>query len=405
MRDVQSRSRRRAAPPAAPPGGGLHAMSARPAAGAALVDADELDAFCRAVFAAAGADAATADAATRAMMHGSRLGIDSHGVRLLDHYVTVLTHGRLNPRPELRLVAELGAVATLDANHAHGALAAYRAMEWAVEIAGRMGIGAVGIRNSSHFGPAGAYALAAAEAGFIGFATCNSDSFVRLHDGASRFHGTNPLAWAAPVAGQRPWLFDMATSAIPYNRVLLYRSLGQPLPEATASRPDGIDTTDPDEADMLAPLGGAFGFKGAGLAGVAEMLSATLNGMRLSAELLPMPGPDFSTPRGLGAFVLALNPDAFVGAADFADGMRRYVDRLRTSPARVGGVVMAPGDREWAEADRRAAAGIPVDPATEAAFERLARTHGLTPPAVRSRNGSEAAGRGPGTNDETEERP
>ncbi len=49
-----------------------------------------LDQFCRAVFGACGADVATADAATRAMMHGTRYGVDSHGVRLLDHYVTAL---------------------------------------------------------------------------------------------------------------------------------------------------------------------------------------------------------------------------------------------------------------------------------------------------------------------------
>ena len=58
---------------------------------------------------------------------------------------------------------------------------------------------------------------------------------MRLHDGAERFHVTNPLAVAVPVEDGRPWLLDMATSAIPYNRVLLYRSLGMALPAATAS--------------------------------------------------------------------------------------------------------------------------------------------------------------------------
>ena len=51
----------------------------------ALARLDELDRFCRAVFLAAGTDDETADAATRAMMHGTRLGVDSHGVRLLAH--------------------------------------------------------------------------------------------------------------------------------------------------------------------------------------------------------------------------------------------------------------------------------------------------------------------------------
>ncbi|MEO1961504.1 MAG: Ldh family oxidoreductase [Paracoccus sp. (in: a-proteobacteria)] len=150
------------------------------------------------------ADTATADAATRAMMHGSRLGIDSHGARLLQHYVTVMEAGRVNPRPALRLKAGGGATAVLDGDDGHGALAAYRAMDEAVALAAQQGIGAVAIRRSSHFGPAGAYALAAAERGYIGLAFCNSDSFVRLHEGRIRFHGTNPIAAAAPVVGSRP---------------------------------------------------------------------------------------------------------------------------------------------------------------------------------------------------------
>ncbi|MGK6314370.1 Ldh family oxidoreductase [Neorhizobium sp. DT-125] len=345
--------------------------------------AAEVDRFCRTVFLAAGADEATADAATRAMMHGSRLGVDSHGVRLLDHYIHVMTGGRVNPRPSLAITQATAAVASLDADHGHGALAAYHAMEKAVELAETAGIGAVSIRNSSHFGPAGAYALDAAAKGYIGAAFCNSDSFVRLHDGAMRFHGTNPISFAVPIEGQKPWLLDMATSAIPYNRVKLYRSLRRELPAGVASDAEGRDTRDPSLVEMLAPVGGEFGFKGAGLAGLVEILSAVLSGMQLSFDLLPMNGPDFSTPRGLGAFVLAMKPGAFVQQDVFQAGMRRYVEVLRSSPAREGMKVMAPGDREWAVAEERETRGIPLDPATQEAFARLAERYGLeAPPTV-----------------------
>jgi LDH2 family malate/lactate/ureidoglycolate dehydrogenase len=350
------------------------------AALAATASLEALDRFCRDALSAAGANAATTAAATRAMMHGSRLGIDSHGVRLLDHYVAVLTKGRVNPRPEIRIVNALGAVASLDADDGHGALATYTAMDHATGLAERFGIGAVAIRNSSHFGPAGAYALAAAEKGFIGFVFCNSDSFVRLHEGAMRFHGTNPIACAVPTPHSRPWLLDMATSAIPYNRVQLYKSLGMRLPPAVASAADGGDTEQAEHADMLAPLGGEFGFKGAGLAGLAEILSAVLTGMKLSFDIAPMMGPDVATPRKLGAFVLAIRPEALVDRGTFEDGMRRYVETLRRSPARAGGNVMAPGDREWAEAQRREMAGVPIDPATKQAFEQLAAKFGLALP-------------------------
>lgn len=341
------------------------------------IPAEMVETFCCDALTAAGANEETAIAATRAMMHGSRLGIDSHGVRLLEHYVAVISGGRVNPRPQMRIANENGAVAVFDADDGHGALAAFTAMDHAVRLAERLGVGAVTIRNSSHFGPAGVFALSAAEAGKIGLAFCNADSFVRLHGGSSRFHGTNPIACAVPVANSRPWLFDMATSSIPFNRIQLYKSVGRQLPDGVASTADGQDTEDPDRVDMLAPLGGEFGYKGAGLAGLAEILSAVLSGMKLSPELAPMGGPDFTTPRGLGAFVLALNPSAFVDDDIFRDGMKRYLLALRGSPARAGESVLAPGDREWIEAERRAVHGIPIDPATEEAFKRIAGRYGL----------------------------
>ncbi|MFB9221879.1 Ldh family oxidoreductase [Paracoccus cavernae] len=340
-----------------------------------------LERFCRAAFAAIGADKATADGATRAMLHGTRLGVDSHGVRLLPHYLKALEGGRLNRNPRMKQVGGFGAIEVWDADHAQGAVGTYHGMARAVTLAGQFGLGAVAIRNSSHFGPAGAYALAAAEAGYIGITFCNSDSFVRLHDGASRFHGTNPIAVSVPVAGQQPWLLDMATSAIPYNRVELYRSLGVELPEAVASDVTGRDTRDAHLADMLAPLGGMFGFKGAALAGVAEIFSAVLSGMKLSFDIDPMGGPDFATPRGMGAFVLALKPEAFLDRAAFDAGMTRYLDVLRGSALREnapdGVSVMAPGDREWKVAAERGENGVILDPVTAQSFRDLSQRLGI----------------------------
>ncbi|MEM0908004.1 MAG: Ldh family oxidoreductase, partial [Pseudomonadota bacterium] len=107
--------------------------------------------------------------------------------------------------------------------------------------------------------------------------------------------------------------------------------------------------------------------------------SAVLSGMRLSTELMPMMGQDISTPRKLGAFVMALNPAAFGSRDEFDAGMIRYLNALRRSETREGGTVLAPGDREWALADNRHSHGVPLDPATIEAFTRLARTHGLPP--------------------------
>ena len=108
----------------------------------------------------AGADEASAGAATRAMLHASRLGIDSHGVRLALHYARVLRRGRVNPTPKMQIRRTALGSAVLDADNGLGHAAGYAAMELACSLAKEAGVGAVGVINSSHFGAAGAYALA-----------------------------------------------------------------------------------------------------------------------------------------------------------------------------------------------------------------------------------------------------
>ena len=314
----------------------------------------------------AGASAQSRAAAVRAMLHASRLGIDSHGVRLTEHYCRMLGGGRLNRNPELRIDKRGAGSAMVDGDDGLGHYAAYRAVEVGMELAREAGVGAVGVRRSSHYGAAGAYALAGAEQGFVTFATTNTDSMVALFDGAEKFHGTNPLAFAAPVPDSQPWLLDMATSSIPLNRVLLHRSLDKELPQGVAATAEGEPTRDPFAADMLLPLGGVdYGYKGAGLAGVATLFSALLTGTTLDPDFIPMyGGDDISSPRNMGHFVLVIDPDKFAGRAVFAAAISSYLASLRASAVRAGGRVMAPGDREWDVLARRRAEGIPLDPDT-----------------------------------------
>ncbi len=314
-----------------------------------------------------GADAPSTSAAVRAMMHASRLGVDSHGVRLTPHYCAALRGGRLKGTPLVRFERTGAAAGMVDADDGLGHGAAYEAVARACALAQETGIGAVGVRRSSHIGAAGAYALAGAEAGCVTLFFTNSDSGVLPHDGQRPFHGTNPIAAAAPAAGSQPWLLDMATSSIPFNRILLYRVLGLDLPADVAVDAEGHPTTEAGAAAALVPLGGAgFGHKGAGLAGLVAIFSALLTGAVMDDEIAPMVGGPLDRPRGLGQFALAIAPAFFGGRASFEAELARYMDRLRAAPAAAGATIMAPGDREWRVAAEREANGIPVDPETAA---------------------------------------
>lgn len=341
---------------------------------------EDLAHFMGEALAAAGADSASSGAVTRALVTASRMGTDSHGLRLLPHYLQALKGGRIKGAPQMVFHQRLAATGLLDADDGMGHLAGYTAMEHAMAMAETVGMGAVAVGNSSHFGAAGCYALAAAERGYLGMALCNSDPFVLLHDGTRPFHGTNPIAFAAPVAGESPYLLDMATSSIPWNRVQQYGAIGRELPDQVAANAAGEVSRDPSEVAALLPLGGsAFGFKGAGLGGMAEILSSTLSGMQHGFRLLPMGGPDMATPRGVGHFFLAMKPDAFTEGGTFARGLADYLADLRAQPAAEGAEVLAPGDREWRCQARRDAEGIPLDSANQIAYADIAEQYRIAP--------------------------
>lgn len=313
---------------------------------------EALTAFCLSFLKAAGADAASAEAATRALMHASLHGIDSHGVRLLPWYGNCLRTGLCKGSPKLEVSYPRPAAAFVDADNGMGHLATYRAMDEACGLARQCGIGMAGVVNSTHFGAAGAYALAAAQSGFIGFIAANSGAFVIPHGGTKPIHGTNPIALAAPNLGGDTFLLDMATSAIPWNRVLKFRTEGLELPSDVAVDGSGAFVTDPRQAVALAPAGGAqYGYKGAALAGLAEVLGAVLTGMRLSVERDPLALADSR----MGHFVMAIDPTLFIPMEQFAGRLADYLGSFGDQPG-----TYAAGGPEWEKRRQREVEGIPL---------------------------------------------
>ncbi|WP_119392343.1 Ldh family oxidoreductase [Taklimakanibacter lacteus] len=316
------------------------------------VAAEKLAAFSFAVLSSAGADQDSAEATTGAMIHASLLGVDSHGIRLLPFYADCLRSGICKPTPAIKITHPRRSAVLVDADDGLGHLPTYRAMDEACAIAQDTGIGMGVVVNSTHFGAAGAYALAAANAGFIGFATCNSGAFVVPFGGKKPIHGTSPIAMAAPLAGRDPFLLDMATSSVPWNKVLRYRTEGLPLPPDAALDADGNYTLDPNEAVCLGPVGGAgFGYKGAALAGLTEVLGGMLTGMRLSLEQNGVALADTK----VGHFVMAIDPATFVPAEVFAERHATYLDGFKTQPG-----TMPAGGPEWARRMDRTSHGVPL---------------------------------------------
>jgi LDH2 family malate/lactate/ureidoglycolate dehydrogenase len=296
----------------------------------------------------------------RHLLYADLHGIDSHGCGMLRKYHRDLQAGRLNVAARVEVVVDGAATALVDGGGGLGHPAADAAMKLAMAKCREAGIAAVAVRNSGHFGAAGAYAAMAAEAGLLGLAMTNtSRPAVVPTFGLEAMLGTNPIAFAAPASPNRPFLLDMATSTAPVGKLMTAWRGGDSIPEGWALDEQGSPVTKPRLAAglrRLTPLGSSRvmgSHKGYGLAAMVEVLSALL------------PGQDSAPERAgagrVGHFFLALDPGRFRPEGAFEADLNVMLDNLRsTTPVDPAQPVMVAGDPEHAAREERNALGIPL---------------------------------------------
>lgn len=292
------------------------------------------------------------------LVQTSLWGIDSHGIARLPHYLDRLQHGGERARPVIRVTETGPCTAQVDGGAGLGIVVAHRANALAIDIARRQGLAAVGVSNSAHCGAIGLYTRDAARAGLVGIAFTHADKVVAPHGGIAPFLGTNPISIAFPREGGEPVCLDMATSAIPWNRVMNARREGGTLPGGVAIDAEGRETTDPQAARALRPLGGTdYGHKGYGLALAIDLLCGPLNGNPFGPHLGPMYAA-LDRPRSVGAFFIVVDPNRFAGGPTLAAAVEQMARELAAEP----GSPRLPGDPEREHEARRRAEGIPVEP-------------------------------------------
>jgi ureidoglycolate dehydrogenase (NAD+) len=319
------------------------------------IPAATLEAWITSAFAATGVPADAAGQVARMLVQTSLWGIDSHGVARTTHYLNRITHGSINPRPDVRFTRTAAGTGQVDGGHGLGFVVCELAMRHAIELAREAGVGAVGVANSSHCGAIGLYTRQAVRAGMIGIGFTHSDSFVTPHGGNRAFFGTNPISIAFPGGDpERPVCVDMATSIVPWNRIMNARREGRPVPPGLGVDAAGEESTDPARIVAVRPMAE---HKGYALAFAIDMLCGPLNGMAFGPHLTPMYA-QLDQPRRLGSFMLAIDPQRFAGGAVLAGALLAAVTEVKAQKEGV----LAPGDPEYRTAAQRSRDGIPVEP-------------------------------------------
>src|SRR5437773_274342 len=165
-----------------------------------IVPAELLGRQLTAIFEAWGMKGEPVEITVRMLLAADLRGIDSHGIAMLPLYDEFCRAGKLTLNPDVKVVRETPASALLDGGGGLGHYPSFKAMNLAMEKCSAVGVGAVGVRNSNHYGAAGVYALRAAERGYIGLATTSVwRPTVAPTFGAESMFGTNPIAFAAPA--------------------------------------------------------------------------------------------------------------------------------------------------------------------------------------------------------------
>lgn len=332
-----------------------------PEADQVLVSEQAVRAATQAIFEKMGMTEADAILSTDVLITSDLRGCESHGVsNMLRNYVAMYGADRMNPRPNVKVLRETPVSATFDADTGLGIQVCPTAMDLAIEKAETTGIGAVAVQNCGHVGMLAYYPLMAIKHDMIGICMVSAGGNLQVPVfGAEPVFGTHPIAWGAPADKMPPFVFDVATTQVAANKLMLTRRIGSQLEPGWITGLDGSPIMEPVDSPeyggfFMLPFGGTRengGHKGYGFATIVDIMSGILSGN----------GPGFLAGGGKHSqFVMAIKIDLFLDAVDFKADMDKLLERLSTmKPASGHERVYYAGLIEHEETEKRARDGIP----------------------------------------------
>ena len=322
------------------------------------VPADKLRELFKQKFIANGMKEEFADRTADVLLWADERGIHSHGSVRMQYYSERQAKGGFNNDPEFKWEKTGPSTAIFHGDNAKGTYVAHEAMEKAIEMAEENGVAVVGMSRLSHSGAIGYYVEKAAEKGMVALSVVQSDPMVVPFGGSEPYFGTNPIAFGAPRAeGNKPIVFDMATTVQAWGKILDARSKNKEIPDTWAVDKDGKPTTDPWEVNALLPVAGP---KGYGLMMMVDVLAGSLLGLPFGKHVSSMYA-DLSEYRNLGQLHIVINPDFFSSKEALIEKMEQMVQELHDQkPAPGFDQVYYPGELMNAVKEEYDKDGIPI---------------------------------------------
>jgi LDH2 family malate/lactate/ureidoglycolate dehydrogenase len=337
---------------------------------------DELRGLVETTLLAAGLTGEEADICADVALFADLRGTDTHGVMyIVPRTLGSVREGNTVPGAQMEIVRDSGAAALVKGNGLAGPVLGRRAMELAIDRAEQHGVGVVNTYNGNPLGCLGYFPSLAAARGKFGLTMANTAPSVAPHGSRSRVFGTNPFAYAAPAGKEDPIIFDAASSIAAAGKLQQARRRDESLPPDWVIDAEGQPITDPRRANEGASV--AFGgHKGSAIALLVHILTGGLAGTTVGGE--DTHNHQDSALRGQSALFLALDPAFFGGDERFRSLMDRQVQNVRAAEPLPGlERVRLPGERGFAEAERRRRDGIPIPDADWESLRTAIRDAGL----------------------------
>jgi LDH2 family malate/lactate/ureidoglycolate dehydrogenase len=344
------------------------------------IEAPALLSLAQACFEGLGIRSEDARAVADVLIDANLHGVPSHGFQRVPIYMRRVRAGLSGGTERLSVCVESGALCRMDAAHALGPAAAAKALDHALQIATRSGVGLVAIGRSTHFGAAGYYARRAAAADFVSIVLTNATKRMAPHLSAEAFIGTNALAIGIPLGDHDPFVLDMATSTGAQGKITRAKQLNQQIAPGLAIDVEGRPTTDPvlALAGSLLPVGGP---KGSGLALGIGLLAVLLAHADSDDEMASLYN-SFDRPQNTGQVFLLMDP-ARLG--DAGGRPERMIDRLLAlRPVTGSPAVQYPGQGSARLARARRKDGVPIKRGELTSVADLCGEYGLGDPRERA---------------------
>jgi LDH2 family malate/lactate/ureidoglycolate dehydrogenase len=331
--------------------------------------------FCTDVYANAGMPESDARLVADTLVQADLWGHQSHGVLRLGWYWERVLNKVMNPVTKPEFVVDAGAMALIDGHDGVGHVLTVLATKEAVKRAKAHGIGAVGVRNSNHFGTCMYYTMMGAREGCVMLLTTNGGPAMAPWGGMKKIIGTNPWSVAAPVGARAPFVVDMANTGVARGKIYLARNKRLPIPLGWAINSKGEPTTDPQEAidGIILPMAE---HKGYAIAAMVDVLSGVLTGGSfLSAVHSPYKTAEKSN---CGHLMIAIDIEKFQPLAQFNAAMEKFADEIKAVPKAKGfDEVFYPGEIEFNNNLKNRRDGIQLPDDTLADLKRIAKETGL----------------------------